>query len=275
MAVFVGNPRLSGSLAVKGCLVCLLTFSAFGLWAQQIDPDRPHLSREIRPSPHDDSPVDPPVTVSTEAPPPPGTPIGDGLVLPYVGHVWARDIFDGRPQLVQLKYVPTDLDRHAVSNFVKTELAPFIYKPKHSIEIADAAANVRLHDSNVSIYIRWAGMGSEDAASAHETSAHTDLTLVKVEPTKDRRIIGTIASTQITGTASRSSQTISLTTEKVGNTGWRKIKPNQPLSPGEYALMRMPQDQCQSPLEVFDFAIDPNAPANANAITPITVTPSQ
>jgi hypothetical protein len=258
---------------VKFCLVGFLAVSAFGLSAQQGDPNRPHLSHQTQPFDQSDTPIDLSKTVSTDATP--GTPIGDGLVLPPVSHVWARDSFDGNRQLVQMKYVPTEIDRHAGSNILKANMAPFVFKPKQSIEIEGAAAGVRLHDPNVAIYIRGYAIGSEDAAASPETSTQMDLTLVRVESKKDRRIVSTVAFTQITGKAARSNQTVVLTIEKVGNTEWQRITPNEPLLPGEYALMCMPRGQSLFPTRVFDFAIDPKAPASPNAIKPTTVISSQ
>jgi hypothetical protein len=246
----VGSPSISTSV----------------LHAQQEDSDRPHLSHQSQPIPQTDPLIEPEVGLSTNAVP--GTPIGEGLVLPSRGHVWARDRFNGQPQLFQLKFVPTEIDRHSGSNLLKANLAPFIYKPKESIEVSGAAASVRLHDQSASIYVRGYEASSEDAAPSSATSTRSDLALVRVESKKDRRIISTIAFTQLTGKAARNYLTVAFTIEKVGNTDWRKITPRDPLPPGEYALLCMPRGQDLLPAEIFDFAIDPKAPANLDAVTP-------
>ena len=265
-----GIPRLS-ALVVRGCLVGFLTLSSIELRAQQDDPDRPHLKRQTQPIDHDDTPAVLPEATANAVP----REIGEGLILPAVGHVWARDKFDGQPQLIQLKYVPTELDRHTASNILKTEMAPFVYKPKHSVEIAGAAAGVRLHDPHVCIYIRGYATVSEDAAVAHATSTQTELTLVKAESKKDRRIISTIAFTQFTESAARRDLAIVVNVEKLANTDWKKITSNEPLPPGEYALTLMPRGQNLLPTIVFDFAIDPQAPANPNAVMPTAATSSE
>ena len=229
ISVFAGIPRFSGSLAVKGCLAGFLAVSASGLWAQQ-----DHLTDAV--------------SRETSS----GTPIGNGLVLPSVGgRVWARDNFDGGQKLVQLKYLPTELDRRT-----------FIYKAKVFVEIQGAAANVRLCDPNVSIYMRGFDMTGEDAAPSHETSVQTDLTLVKVESKNDRRLLSTVTM-QLTGKASRSDQTVDISIERLGNTDWYKVTPKAPLEPGEYALMFMPRGQDLLPITVFDFAIDTKESGNA------------
>ena len=263
----IGIPRLSASLAAKSVLVAFVMFSASGISAQQDDPDRPHISHRTEPIPQDEPSLSSPTSVPIHTIP--GIPIGEGLELPSHGHVWAREDFEGRAQLVQLKFVTTEVNSHTASNFLKTQAAPFVYKPKRSIEIAGARANVRLHDPSASIYIRgYAISASDDAADAPETSTHMDLTLVKIESKKDRRIVSTIAFTQITGKAARSNQIIAATIEQLGNSEWQKVTPNEPLPPGEYALMCLPRGQNLFSGRVFDFAIDPKAPANAKAITP-------
>ena len=271
---FAGIGHVIASLVAKGGLIGFVALFPIGLLSQQDDSDRPHLSRQTSPIVQNDPVIDSPMSLSTDSAL--GTPIGDGLMLPALGHVWARDSFGGRSRLVQLKYVPTEVDRHTASNVLKANIAPFVYKPKNTIQVQGAAANVRLHDPRASIYIRGFGIaGSEDAAGSPETSTQTDLTVVRLESKKDRRIISTIAFTQITGKAARGIQTIALTVEKLGNTGWRKITPNEPLPPGEYALMCMPRGPEFFPTSVFDFAIDPNGPANQNLSSPGTPIPTR
>jgi len=266
-ALFLGTSR-SSVLMARSLLVVLFALSTSGLCAQGVDPDRPRLSHQLEPIPQTDAPIDPLGGLPANATP--GTPIGEGLVLQSFGHVWARDTFDGLPELVQLRYLPTRIDQHAGSNFLKTNLAPLVYKPKMSLEIDGAAANVRLHDPHVSIYIRGIDNYSQDAAPSSETSKQADLMLVRAESKKDRRIISTVAFTQITAHAARNEETVAFSIEKVGNTDWRRITPNEPLPPGEYALMCMPRGQNLIPTRVFDFAVDPKAPANSDIVTPTT-----
>jgi hypothetical protein len=79
--------------------------------------------------------------------------------------------------------VPTEIDKHIGSNLLKTNAAPFIYKPKQTVEIQGVAATVRLHDPKTGIYIRGFGIPSEDAADPSQTPlTQTRLALIKLEP---------------------------------------------------------------------------------------------
>ncbi len=270
-----GHPRFSASLVIKGCLVISVAVSAFGLWAQQDDASRPHLSHQSQPIPqnaisNEASDTAPGAREDYSPAAGLGTPIGKGLVLPSIGHVWALDSFDGVQQLVQMKYVPTNLDRHTGSILLKTQAAPFIYKPKLTIEISGDAASVRLHDSSPVIYLRGYGSFNEDGEDAADPSAtsatQTQLMVVKLESKKDKRVISTIAFTQLTGHAARNSQMIPIKVQRVAHTDWESLTVEQPLEPGEYALVPMPAGQNLFPSAVFDFAVDPKAPANASAM---------
>jgi hypothetical protein len=254
-------------------LVGVLAITYSGLSAQQVDTDRPRLSHQTEPIPQSDPIID---TTKVEAGGTvTGTPIGDGLVLSAIGHVWARDVIDGRPQLVQLKFVPTDIDRHAASNTLKASIVPFVYKPKEEVEIDGASASIRLRDPRTSIYVRGFEMSSEDAAPSAKTSTQGELAVVQVESKKDRRIVSTVIFTQFTGKVARNSQSIEITFEKVGNTDWKKITPKEPLEPGEYALVYLPHRQDMVPAQIFDFAIDPKAPASQGVSAPDSASPSQ
>lgn len=265
-----------GSLTAKSLLLILIAaigIKAFSQSATNNTPnaaDRPRLTHQSQPvvqSSVADEPATIPVNSGSIATA--GFEIGKGLILPSNGHFWATDNFGGVPQLVQLKYVSTDLDRHAGSNVLKSNLAPFMYKPKQMVEIQGAAATVRIHDPQTVIYMRVEGDRNEDEADVSaNNSMQTRWALLKLEPKKDRRIVSTIAFTQVTGNARRSSGVIETSIERISDSGWLKLTPKEPLQPGEYGILSMPRGQNLFSTTVFDFAIDPAAPENPNAIAP-------
>lgn len=192
------------------------------------------------------------------------TEVAPGLSLPTAGHVWALDKFGGQPQLVQLKYtVPTN-NNHAASNVVKANLAPFIYKPRFTWELPGSAATVRLHDANPAMFL--VRMSSDEDAADPATAQCGDLALIRLAVRDNKRIVATVAFTQLTGKAKRSDDVIETVLERFGKNGWYKLTPKQPLSPGEYALVQLPQRAYALGMQVFDFAIDFDAPGNSNAV---------
>lgn len=186
-----------------------------------------------------------------------------GLVLPSAGHIWALDRFAGQPQLVQLKYTLVKANNHAASNTVKASLAPFVYKPKATWELPGAAALVRLHDATPAIFFVSA-YSSDDAADPAATLG--GLALVRLHVHDGNRVVSTTAFTQFTSKAKRSEDQVETVIEKVRDSVWCKISPKEPLPPGEYALVRLPKQATLLGASIFDFAIDPAAPQNANAL---------
>jgi hypothetical protein len=193
-----------------------------------------------------------------------GPTVAPGVTLPATGRIWALDTFEGMQELVHMMYIPIITDRHAAENLVKANLAPFIYKPKMTMEIPGTKAAVRLHDLTPVIFVRRSRADVEDAAlGSASAQGNTGLALVKLEVHGNKRLVSTIAYTQVTGKASRSQAAVETVIEPVAKSDWEKIMPKHPLAPGEYALVALPEQQNLYSTRVFDFAIDPKAPRNS------------
>ncbi len=52
----------------------------------------------------------------------------------------------------------------------------------------------------------------------------------------------------------------------MGTTDWYRLSPKQALAAGEYALIPLPSSPGFADGEIFDFAIDPAAPENADPL---------
>lgn len=255
-------------------LICVIALVACGTVSQAQTPSAPASGQSFPDHPilrHGDHPA---FKANGDAVAPvvssrPGPTVAPGLALPGTGRVWALDTFEAKPQLVHLMYFQTTIDRHAASNFAKVNLAPFIAKAKMTVELRGTKAAVRLHELTPTIFIRCTPADTEDAAlDPTAADTHTELAIVKLEVHGDKRLVNTLAFTQVTGRASRSESSVEIVRAQIADSQWQKITPKNPLAPGEYGLVALPQGQNLVPTRVFDFAIDPPAAQNSNIVLP-------
>jgi hypothetical protein len=262
-----------GALRICLCLLIFLPWSvllAQSAGSQDVEPQdgRPYLQHQAQPIqdykiPTNDRSRAP---ISPEAVSPAAPLVAPGLHLPVTGLVWALDTVAGKSELVHLKYTVVNVDSHKASNILKAQAAPFIYKPKMTIELNGAAAAVRLHEASPVLFVRDLLAGEQNEAESDASSAEFELTLIRLKTKGDRRIAATIAFTQFTANASRSTDVIEVTKERLPRTNWYRLRPKEPLPAGEYGLMCLPQKQDLFGSQVYDFAIDPTAPENKDAI---------
>jgi hypothetical protein len=83
---------------------------------------------------------------------------------------------------------------------------------------------------------------------------------------KNSRSVGSL-NVKITGKTSESQKFIPATAVKLNNGPWVKVTPNQPLEPGEYAVVEM-LGEGEMNLYVWDFGVNATAPENVNATVP-------
>jgi hypothetical protein len=176
--------------------------------------------------------------------------VADGLQLPTYGHVWALDTWKGMRELVRLRPPDASADEPA-----------FSLKLKHTIEFKGEAALVRVHDAAPQFFLRGVS-GKDDGRS--------DLVVVRVSIEAEHREVTKDAMAQLKQQAKQRDghypDIIGLKQQRVGTTDWYRLAPQQVLTPGEYALVPLPSSQGFAEGEIFDFAIDPQAPENADPL---------
>jgi hypothetical protein len=249
-----------------GCL--WISLAGGCLWGQSaaVASDRPHLGHQTEKVSEYGLPEDTSTAVSTERSSS-GPLVAPGLSLPSTGRLYALDEFGGKAELVHLKYRTVELNNHAGSNLLKTQAAPFFYKPKKTVEIEGASAEVRLHETSPVFFVRhnsWASEESEDGPKPG--SGPGSLSLMRLDVKSNRRVAATIAFTQVTGHAARSESIVDTVDEPIPGGDWYKMRPKKPLPPGEYGWMSLPNGQNTFGTVVYDFAIDAAAPENAGAV---------
>ena len=95
--------------------------------------------------------------------------------------------------------------------------------------------------------------------------------IVRTEVKGGKRIVGDVKR-QVTGKISQEQHLVKTTNTRVTG-GWLKITPTESLAPGEYALVEMmPQEGGKEGMNlyVWDFGVNPKAPANHNPWKPTT-----
>jgi hypothetical protein len=173
--------------------------------------------------------------------------VAEGLQLPTYGHIWALDTWKGVRELVRLK--PPD---------TTAEDSGFSLKLRRTIEFKGEAAQVRVHDAAPQFFLR--GVSGSD-------NGRSDLVVVRLSIEGERRTATKDAMAQLKQQEkhgdSQYSDVIGIKQQRVGTTDWYRLSPRQVLTPGEYALVPLPSSPGFAEGEIFDFAIDPEAPENS------------
>jgi hypothetical protein len=217
--------------------------------------------------------------------------VAPGLRLPEDSGVFLLDNFKGEPQLVEVQQSAGDLKRNVKGNILRGAINP-IASAKQTIELEGEHARVRSHVDVPSLYINVeqepdplapaekrdsAGQGKTDSGNTasqnpqqpqqpqQATVPFDRFRIVRAHAKNGKRIVGDIKRT-VTGKVSQEQQFVKTTISRVGG-GWLKVTPTENLATGEYALVEMEGKEGMN-LYVWDFGVDPNAPANANPWKP-------
>jgi hypothetical protein len=207
--------------------------------------------------------------------------VAPGLRLPQDSGVFLFDSFQGEPQLSEIQQTAGDVNRNTKANIFRGAVNP-IASAKQSIEIEGAHAAVQAHVGVPSIYLNLEA--APDPPATPKDPKHTDAQtaqqpeqpqqaiipfdryrIVKTEVKGGKRIVGDVKRA-VTGKVSQEQHFAKTTITRVTG-GWVKITPTEPLAPGEYALVEMMGKEGMN-LYVWDFGVNPKAPANANPWKP-------
>ena len=195
--------------------------------------------------------------------------VAPGLRLPEDGAVMLLDSFLGQPQLIELGQSSSDVNRNVKGNILKSTINP-LAGAKQSIELPGLHAKIQAHAPIPAIYVNVEGQDQADA-NAQPSGDKPALQpwdrfhIVRVQAKQDKRIVGDIK-VAVYGKVSQEQKLVPTTAVKMTG-GWVKITPEKPLAPGEYAVVEMLGEEGMN-LYVWDFGVNPNAPANLMAIKP-------
>lgn len=218
--------------------------------------------------------------------------VAPGLRLPEDSGVFLLDSFQGEPQILEVQQSAGDVARNTKANIFRGALNPAGLK--ETIELEGAHASVQAHVDVPSLYINLdadpnqppdinqaikdssrTAQAPQQAQQPQQPSLPFDrFRIVHADVKNDKRIVGSVKRQQLTGKISQEQHLVKTTVTHVSG-GWLKLTPTEPLPPGEYAMVEMTgQEDVLGKqgmnLYVWDFGVNPKAPANANPWKPAT-----
>ena len=196
--------------------------------------------------------------------------VAPGLHLPEEGGVYLLDTFQNQPQLDEIQQSGGELNRNMKSNILRSAINP-LASAKQTIEIPGAHAKVQSHTAVPTIYVNIdvdANAATAAAAPKNDSSlpsATERFKIVRAEVKGGKRIAGGIKIAPY-GKVKADERFVAATVTPMTG-GWVKMTPTEPLTNGEYAIAEMLGKEGMN-LYVWDFGVNPSAPANAFAWKP-------
>jgi hypothetical protein len=197
--------------------------------------------------------------------------VAPGVRLPSQGGVFLLDEFRGQPQLIELVQSGGEVKKEMGKNVLRAAINP-LASMKQSIELTGTRARVQSHETHPVIYVDVDSDNDPNTGAKSPDAAHR-FRLVRLQRRKDSRIVGNLKIATMTGKVSQQESFIATVAEPFSGE-WLKVTPASNLEPGEYALAEM-LDEKQINLYVWDFGVDPTAPANPGAWKPVQPPPSK
>jgi hypothetical protein len=206
--------------------------------------------------------------------------VAPGLRLPQDSGVFLFDSFQGEPQLDEIQQTAGDVNRNTKGNIFRGAINP-IASNKQTLELDGPHAAIQSHVAVPSLYINVdpkpdqsdsskdsgrASQGPQQPQQPQQAIIPFDrFRIVRAEVKGGRRIVGSVKRA-VTGKVSQEEHVTKTTITRVTG-GWLKLTPTEPLTPGEYAIVEMMGKEGMN-LYVWDFGVNPKAPANANPWKP-------
>jgi len=201
--------------------------------------------------------------------------VAPGLHLPEDAGMLLLDTFQSQPQLVPLDQQGGEVNRNRKGNILRAAIIP-IASSKQTIEIDGLHAKVQAHATLPSIYINLEPDQDARAAEPQDQPqqpvqpVQAELPwdrfhIVRMRAKNGKRIVGDIKINPL-GKVSQE-QNLVLTTSRELTGGWVKVTPANALEPGEYAVVELLGKDGMN-MYVWDFGVNPSAPANAGALLP-------
>jgi hypothetical protein len=197
--------------------------------------------------------------------------VAPGLRLPDEGGVVLLDNYQNKPELVELQQSGGEINKNMKGNILRAAINP-IASAKQTIELPGLHAKIQVHATLPAIYVnveqqdQSADASTQGPQQAQQPEQPWDrFRIVRLDSKQGKRIVGDIK-IAVYGKVSQNQKLVPSTAEKLTG-GWVKVTPTSALAPGEYAVAEMLGKEGMN-LFVWDFGVDPSAPANAMSWKP-------
>jgi len=198
--------------------------------------------------------------------------VAPGLRLPDEGGIFLLDTYENQPQLAEVQQSGGDLEKNSKSNILRAVINP-LAGAKQTIELPGPHSKIQSHTTVPSLYINidlninaagapaTATVAEKPAAGEPAPLASTErFKIIRVEVKNGKRVAGTVK-VAVNGSTKTDERFIAATATTLTG-GWVKLAPTEPLAAGEYAVAEMVGKEGMN-LYVWDFGVNPSAPANA------------
>jgi len=218
--------------------------------------------------------------------------VAPGLRLPEDSGVFLLDNFQGQPELVEMQQTEGDINRRIRPNIFRGPIPTA--NPKQTVELEGEHAFLHVHVAVPSIYINVDEQDrklppSGETASAQLSQPSLDapraepqrpqqpqqpeqaiipldrFRIVRAKVKGGKRIVSDLKR-NVSGKVSQDQDFVNTTIDRISG-GWFKLTPTHDLAPGEYALIEIQGSEGMN-LYLWDFSVNPDAPANANPWKP-------
>ena len=203
-------------------------------------------------------------------------PVLPHLFLPDRDGVWVLDYFQNKPELVTLEQDSGDVNQRTGHNVQVGAIHPLPNR-KSEIRLDGEGSKVHLHGNEPVFYVSLTGGDETPGPDAMTVSApdtkgpnavsspKSQYVIVGLDQRRNYRAITNATLNQIGGPGANVTE--ATTTVMPGN-HWLKVVPKQKLTIGQFALVEILGPRAIN-TAVWDFAIEPQAGDNLNAIVPM------